>query len=159
MSNWEYTPSGTTDARPTQPVEGTPAVFFALRDPWFYVKAMGFGLLLFSPLAFLMPEAFLIFAAASALSAYANARAFRFELSAEELRLRQTWFSGMRRLPLTDIEEASALAVKDGTGVLMLRLARGGLLVPGLREVDEAVTAIRRLRDEQRRNLWQQRAA
>lgn len=159
MPKWEYTPVAAGNAKRAPEGPETPALFFALREPWYYLKTLAFGLLLFSPLAFFMPAAFLVFAAGSALSAYANARAFKFELSATHLRIRHTWMSRLARIPLAEIDEASAIGVRAGTGVLALKLKKGGILVPGLREVEDAAAAVRQLQGERRRDAWRGHAA
>ncbi len=135
--------------------EGDPMLFWAERDPAAVRRSVVLTLLVMAPLAFLAPAAFIAGAVGVFAAAAINARYFQFHLSARELRLRPAALSPVLRLPLADIAEASVLPDPGGflvpmaprSGHLLIKKTDGGqLLVPGLKDVAEAVDAIRRLK-------------
>jgi len=130
-------------------------LFWAERDPAAIKRSIVLMLLLMAPLAFLAPAAFIAAAVGAVAAAALNARSFQFQLTAHELRLRAAALSPVLRLKLSDIAGASILPDPGGflvpmaprSGHLLIKKTDGGqLLVPGLKDVDEAVEAIHRLK-------------
>ncbi|MFC3230135.1 hypothetical protein ACFOGJ_22995 [Marinibaculum pumilum] len=129
-----------------------PVLFWAERAPGFYLRATAISALLMAPIAFFLPVLFLVFVAFLALSSWINARSFRFEVSSDVLALRQSILLPRLQLPLADILTVEARADpggrlfggEPGSGLLLLTLRNGRMLVvPGLKDVAEAVSAIR----------------
>ena len=129
-----------------------PVLFWAERAPGFYLRATAISALLMAPIAFFLPVLFLIFVAFLALSSWITARSFRFEVSSDMLALRQSILLPRLQLPLADILTVEARADpggrlfggEPGSGLLLLTLRNGRMLVvPGLKDVAEAVSAIR----------------
>lgn len=137
-----------------------PVLFWAEREPAFYLRATAISALLMIPVAFFMPALFVLFLALLSLSGWINARAFRFEVGPRTLTVRQSLLLPRMTFPLADIASLAdrpdpggrLLGAAAGTGLLMVHL-RGGrtLVVPGLKDVKDAVTAIRSIQAGQGR--------
>lgn len=139
-----------------RPDGSDPMLFWAERDPAAVKRSIVITLLLMAPLAFFAPAAFLAAAIGAAAAAYVNARYFQLHLTARELRLRAAALSPVVCVPLTEI--SAAKVVEDPGGFLMPMAPRSGhlliqksdgaqLLIPGIKDVAEAVEAIQRLKN------------
>jgi hypothetical protein len=132
-----------------------PVLFYARHAP--SASWMGFGVtaLLSLPLAFLAPLSALVCVAMGAALAALNHRAFRFELTPRNLRLRPGFLLPSVRIPLAQIASARADFGKRETaleqrkeGAVVVRLVGGrefylgGVIDPA--EAAEAIVTIKR---------------
>lgn len=142
------------------PPRREPVLFWAEREPAFYLRATAISALLMLPVAFFLPALFLFFLVFLGLSGWLNARLFLFEIGPQTLALRQSLLSPRMHIPLSDIvgvqtrEDASGriLGGSAGAGVLLMTLKGGRILpVPGLKEVGEVAAAIKEIQSGQGR--------
>ncbi|MEQ9047796.1 MAG: hypothetical protein RLO22_25335, partial [Sneathiellaceae bacterium] len=105
-----------------------PVLFWAEREPAFYLRATAISALLMIPIAFFMPGLFVLFLAFLSLSSWINARAFRFEVGPRTLTVRQSLLLPRMVVPLGDIANLVArpdpggrlFGSADGAGVLLV---------------------------------------
>lgn len=137
-----------------------PVLFWAERDPDLALRGWAVVTALILPAGLLAPEAVLAAAALAALAAWLNHRAFRLELTERTLRLRPGLLAATRSWPLAAIglveaRDAAMRPVRWGAarppvGHLLIELPEGLLGIPGLKEPQEVVEAIERLRRGER---------
>lgn len=143
-----------TTGKPSEPAN-EPVLFYAERDPAIQWRSTAMFLVLMAPLAFIAPEQFIMAALAMAATGWWNASGFRFHLGAQALRVRAALFAPTLTVRLDEIAEAGTMP--DAAGFLMPMAAKSGhlvikktdgtqLLIPGLKDVAEAVDAVRRLK-------------
>lgn len=164
-------PTNVTRLRPEapRPVSGEdPMLFWAERDPAIQWRSTAMMLVLMSPLAFFAPEQFIAAAIAVAATGWINASYFRFHLSASELRIRPALLAPTIRIPLGEIAEATTMPdaagglmpMAQGSGHLVIRKTDGSqLVIPGIKAVNEALDAIRRLKAPPAGDAGEDRAA
>lgn len=136
-------------------------LFWAERDPAFYVGITGLSSLLIAPLILLAPGMFVFGLLFLGLSNLVAAQFFRFEVTAGEVRWRNSFWWPTLRIPLADVADVAwqpqggwLFPTRGRMGVLTLKLAAGGrLYVPGLRDPEEAADAVRRLARQAREGL------
>jgi hypothetical protein len=142
--------------------------FWAERDPAIQWRSTAMMLVLMAPLSFIAPAQFIVAALAVAATGWFNAGGFRFQLGAKELRVRAARFAPTLRVKLGEIAEASTLPdtagllmpMEAGSGHLLIKKTDGTqIVIPGLKDVADAVNAIRRLKQPETNDTEEDRAA
>ena len=132
-----------------------PVLFYAERDPAIQWRSTAMFVVLMAPLAFIAPGQFILAALAMGATGWWNASGFRFHLGPQTLRVRAAKFAPTLTVALNEIAEAGTLPdaagflmpMAAGSGHLVIKKTDGSqLLIPGLKDVAQAVDAIRRLK-------------
>lgn len=142
-------------ATPPPPTPESGPTFFAERDPAIQWRSTAMMLLIMAPLAFLTPASYIASALAVLAMGWWNGRGFRFQVDRQALTLRVAQLAPTLTIPLKDIAEVSVMPdaaallmpLEPKSGHLLVKKTDGEqLLIPGLKDVAEAVDAFRQLK-------------